>query len=420
MSVFVYNGITLPYAQATSFKQEVAYEQSDTDWYCTKFDIQVQCYVNAKYLEYINSEIFDLSPNIDHNPADIMSAVRSKLMKPRKTLSYKFNDVELIPQKAGVSGPVDSQNGPRPQSCNILQLTNETFLLIYHIIANYWENTQLTANSATLTSANRPGNPILYNRWSEELVIDNCQYTTYKRTGKFQIRSDNVQGKTADEFRGLAVISIKNGFVREYAKYVIDPSGLGIQYEIVDKEIYKYPPFPAYQAEGYYKESTNEGGVFRFGEALVKLKGRPTINQDEQATLCFIAVSLCSSKLAIAGAPLVLNVNDKDSTRATIIGAFLKVSMYTNEVECGLTARFGHGKQRRNAVAAFRAFMCYTPLSQPVGQKPNYTLRGSEKAGMFLQAAAYYDPSILDTKINTATNNLDQGRIPGQAGKNPE
>src|SRR5690606_6277255 len=119
---------------------------------------------------------------------------------PRKTLSFKFNNYELIPQvQRGTNGSCDAVNGPQPQDCQILQLTNETFLILYRITAQYREKTQINDNG---TITNERGSDVLTNRWSETVEIDGANFTKAKvREGKFVIRSDNAANKTPDQFR---------------------------------------------------------------------------------------------------------------------------------------------------------------------------------------------------------------------------
>src|SRR3990167_5489613 len=57
ISVLTYHGCTLPYAYCTRFDQAAEYDESGTDWYCTKFDIQVECVLNTNYLSQIAPDL---------------------------------------------------------------------------------------------------------------------------------------------------------------------------------------------------------------------------------------------------------------------------------------------------------------------------------------------------------------------------
>ncbi len=138
MSLLSYNGVFLPYSTATQFDQRALRDESDTDWYLTEFNIKAQCVVNKNYLGLLAPDLAPGGVPVTDNAAAIMAAIRTRLMQHRRRLSFTFNGVELIPQpQQGVPGTVDAQNGPKPQSCQIVQLTNVTFLIVYHIIARY-------------------------------------------------------------------------------------------------------------------------------------------------------------------------------------------------------------------------------------------------------------------------------------------
>src|SRR5258708_1862141 len=100
MSIIVYNGVTLPYAHLTDFGHDVIYEDSNTDWFCTRYTISLQTIFNVNYLAPLAGDIVGKTTN----PADIMTIVRNRLMKPRKVLSVKTNGVELIPNKQFIIG----------------------------------------------------------------------------------------------------------------------------------------------------------------------------------------------------------------------------------------------------------------------------------------------------------------------------
>ena len=461
MSQMTYNGVTLPYVNITKFDQRALYDPSETDWYCVEFDISANCTINSSYIQ-VNTGGSNAT-----NPADITGLLTTLLLKSRKTLSVKFNGVELIPQKAGVTGTVDAQNGPKPQFCNIISMTDTTFLLLYGIKASYWVNAKVNANSPIIS--NQAGSPVLYNRWSETADIDTYNYTKRTREGKVLIRSDNKQGFVADQVRNqMAVVGVPENFLREDSNYVVDPSGLGLAYRVTDREVYKMPPKPAFTAEGEYTESAPKaGGPIRYGEVRVRLKGArtlPTTKVDPQTYLVQTAISVAVGKLT---------ANCDGLKPYNIIDARVSVGLYDNWVEVYMKAMYELSEKEiavtpavsvANAIIAgvlgapltiaFPAFtgigtkikgpgagpngvgpgMTYTPGTD--GEEvytPPYLNRGS--AGLLLQTAAYYDPSLADNELVagapitsnnplTATRDgrvqLNHGLQPGRAGLTPE
>lgn len=442
MSLVTYNGITLPYSNTTSFSQDVVYDdQGNTDWICTKFDIQVQCIINDAYLATISSD-FD---GLTGNAADIMKAIRVQLLQPRRTLSFKCNGTELIPDATAGPGTVDVWNGPKPQKCSIVQVTTNTFVLSYHIVAHYWEN-YTDAETDTLARENQAGNPCLYNRWSETVDIDNCMMSKRTREGKFMIRSDNDLGITADQLRTqMAVVGVPEGFLRESAHYTVSPDGLAIKYRVVDKEFFKVPPPVAYHATGTYTETTTGlGGCIVYGEATVQLKGAKYTRQSDLITT---AMALCATKLYINGAALAdQNLSNPFRSRrfSQLVYGEVKVNLYENIVACTLKSMLQARKGRINGIAGFVGVSTFTPFSDTANatgaasltQGPLYDDRGT--ASLLLIAASYYDPSLqgatglvpgdptFSNSITTGSGRgepnvqMRNGLEPGTAGVNEE
>jgi hypothetical protein len=426
VSSVVYNGVCLPYARIMNFAQDAVYDEvSQTDWYCTKFDVRVEAVINCEYASLICPDVnFASRPNA----AELMNIVRSRLLKPRKQLSVRFNGVELIPrsdQNPGINnrGSVDAQNGPKPQSCPCVQLNNETFMMHWHVIAHYWEKNTDPDGNANPVTRNQMGNPVLFNRWSETVEIDNKNYTRKSREGKFAIRSDNGDGHTADRFRSqFALLGVERGFLRDSSSYTISPDGLAIQYRVSDKEVFKKPPRPAFTARGSYTERVNRAGALRHGDCNVTLEGAKDTPQED---LVVTAVFVCSKKLVLQG-----GINILESASVT-------VDLYENVVSCNMSVMYRPGQLRLFGVAGLKLSnpeMIFTPgTDHQADYTPPYKDRGT--ASVLLQAAAYYDPNLVGNRLgagNTETRQNDlteaapfkvqhvQGLQAGEAGRRQE
>ncbi len=362
----------------------------------TKFDITVQSIINVEYLSLLATQLLDAGNPATHNPAEIMKAVRSRLLQQRKTLSYKFNDVELIPAKQSrdgsentLPGTVDAKNGPLPQSCIINTLTNTTFLITYHIIAHYWENLNINFDRMPL-SINDRGHNVISNRWTESVEIDECLYTTRIREGVYFIRSDNREALIADQLRtDMAVLSVPTGFVRDSATYTVSKDGLSLTYKIVDKEVYRMPPIPAFKADGEYVESAVLYGNVRLGKVRVKLRGTKV---GKQVDLLRIAMAIC---VKIARDRSAILTGNK-------LGVILKEAhmhqwLYDSIVEFSLNVQYQQGHKRTQRLAGFTRLSDVVPFSDRDGPQPEYLDRGT--ASLIIAAASYYDPSILENTL---------------------
>lgn len=422
MSVIVYNNVQLPYSHTTHFAQDVVYDDvGGVDWYCTKYDITVQCVININYLESISAEYAGITG--PDNAAAIMKRIRNDLMQPRKRLSFRFNGVDLIPEDTGGEGTIDVRNGPQPQSCTYIQLTNCTFWVVYKIIAHYWENNETDSESLDVT--NRSTQPILFNRWTETITIDEAQYSVRIREGKFVIRSDNREGRTVDRYRSqMAVLSVPQGFIRESSNYTHTPDGLGLKYRITDKEVYKMPPLYSYKATGTFtRTGTRMTAAIIDDEVTIELTGCKDRTLSPQNRMIERAVAIAANKLR-----LFLKAN-------ILIFAQVTVGLWSNTVKITARCRHHRDKFRRDALAGFTGEMTNTPFCEDGAPAPTYKDRGT--ASLLLTVAAYFDPNLAASGLvpapittsdnpitnpnqsSTGTNNKVQtapGLIPGEAG----
>ncbi len=398
MSLLEYNYVTLPFCDTSSFRQESIRDESDTDQYLTKVDLQVQCVITSDYLAAITKDIvppplMQAGVPITENAATIMSVIRSQLLQPRKPFHFTFNGASLLPERrAGMIGVNDARNGPVPQSCTIIELTNSCFIINFHIIAHYWEANTVAANGVI---TNQLGNDIILNRWTESIELDSAQFIRKTREGKWIIRGDNAAA--ADRYRTAAAgVGVAPGFIRESSRYSISPDGLTVSYRVTDKEVFKMPPQPAYEADGTYTETTTTQGAIRFGEIRLKFKGSKNTSH---AVLTRIAVATAAQKLKING------------TRNKLVFAALSIGMYDNWVECAMKVQYAAG------LIGGSKNLTVTPGSTGITPtNPRYRSYGTSYAAnsnMMLKAAAYYDPSLRGVQLNGATGQLTQGTEPG-------
>lgn len=491
----IYNGIQISYVNTTSFNQEAVYDDmGSVDWYGTKFDVKVDGYINLDYAKsgHIGDGYMDYDfrgdPPISYidplpesvyllGPAAIIKSLRSRLLAPRRTLLFIVNGIDLIPKTFrdvaihGVSAGnpdvipdtefpfggdlnqnkqgVDSDNGPKPQSCNIVRVSDNMFWISYHIIAVFYESKK----SRNLN--NVIGSNVLYNRWKETLDVDSLQYTKRTRNGRLKIRSDGTGVVPADVMTTMAVVGVPSGFVRDSSSYTISPDGLTLDYSITDKEVFKNPPMPALEASGTYSEILGRVGAVRHGELQLRLKSSKNIRQSDLVHRCIV---IAFAKLNSGGfstrrrrevrirhdwfdifrfAPI--RVEGFAPASSILESVKLTVNMYENEVSISIRARLPGGTMtNRNVIT-------WTPLSEPTvtgtserppmtllaSPTPNWPRVGYEQLGtamLPLIAAAYYDPSLRDLRVNESTGQLENPgigvlrspKVPGMAGNTPE
>jgi hypothetical protein len=445
MASLIYNSVTLPYVDTVNFNEVARSDESNTDWYLTEFDIQVQSIISPAYLSVLAADVFGSFSN-SSNPwktADLLDILRARLLERRRPFSFIVNGVNAIPQPpVGNRGSVDIDNGPIPQSCNIIALPAGSFLIQYSIKASYWENNLKSSGVPHVTNIN--GNPILYNRWSESQTIDNCNYSTFSREGKFVIRSDNSDGQGPDFYRNkTSFLGIPDGCVRVSSYYKLDPNGLAMDYAITDKEVYRKPPDPASEARGWVQQDLSPFGAKRVITSYCWLKGSKTANQGR---LMSRAIRHCMSKiLSCTFTPVVIQEpafpGDPGTTRTHIanlipIRDVIKADTFENIVECTLSVlatitvppgvavnRLLGGLDLSVSDVHGGQGMCSPPRDDDpdylpiIGQYGTYQLAQNIVGGV-LQAAAYWDPSL--NNFVSASQRKVVGTnvfVPGQLGK---
>lgn len=433
MSIVTYNGITLPYPLHSNFSMESGYDESSTDWVYTNIDATVQCLINKAFFQVISTQ---LDPALGADIGSALRFIRSKLLQPRKALSIKVGGIDLIPPRqdkdAGGGRTVDARNGPQPQSCVLTKLNDNTFLMTYHIKGAYWENYKNAEEAVGGT--NRAGNPIISCRWSETQEIDNKGYSRRIRDGLMVLRSDDVEKASIDNFReNFAVVGIPFGFVRKQARYVVDKTGLGLQFHLEDEEVYLFPPFPAYEARGQYVESTTRMGAMRYGEVTVELEGSKT---SDKAQLLEVAYVIAISKIASLHVQVQFVAQDPGNLKkaAGFLGgkvvvipvvrqkypiileqAIASSSLYENSVKVNMRVMLGPGPSAGRIEIPDPIPIVSAPVgSEPgVGQAPRMASYGNPDVNLFLKTAAHFDPNLRDLKLDQGTGQLTQGQVPG-------
>lgn len=410
MSVVVYNGVSLPYPLTSSFDMSAVYDESNTDRIYTRLNLSVECLINIAYIRQIDATLVGgvTDADLPNNAGSIIVAIRNKLLEPRKSLSFQCNGVELVPQKQdGITGDVDAKNGPKPKSCSIIRFTTDSFLVRYEIEAHYWE--KKTNTDVLFTNLNERTGSSLTCRWTESVTMDNCLVSTRVRSGYYVIRSDNVDGRRADDIRTqLAPLAVPKGFLRRKSSYKVDPDGLRVAFEVEDVEYFRKPPPPAYVAEGNYTETSTKRGAARFGEVRITLKG--TVLTD-QTQLLKAAFSIAGQKLRLNGAKVGVIAGRPNFK--LLEEASAQIDMWENKVTVAIKVRMTGNRKRIDGIplADGRTSiipMTYVPnIDAPNNPKPpSYPIRGT--ANLLLQAAKYFDPNLINHPL-LETEERDDG-----------
>ena len=387
--------------ETLSFNQEPWYEESQTDCMGVKITIEGNFLLSAPVPPISSGISFGGSVSVFDGPAAALPTLRmvGEWAKPRGTLSFKENGVEMIPSPP--TGKPDDRNGPLPGPMRITRLTEKTFRCSLSIVSHWAEN---TANNIT-------GNP-LSSRWRDSVTIDQDQLSTRTRQGKVIVSSAAfiTGGSILDDLRDtLICTSIMPGFIREKSEYEQSLNGLELSYSFVDREWFRMVPTGTTYAEGSMTVSTQRmGSPGRQQVVRVTLRG-PKKKESAPEILGSLAAAICFRKGRLNGGFFPTKM---DCTEA----------MWKNEVSVTMQGMArpprrvkGEKRDRKGAKASFQKFLSLeaslkgfgkTVTDQVGPRSPDPGTRGT--ANILLHAAAYNDPTLAKT-LNRSDNSLVQG-----------
>jgi len=397
MSIHTYNDITFMAPLHTSFSQECVYDPSDTDREFVKLDVTVQSLVTPD-----TAAGMGIAGGFDTSAAVMAKYMREKLMVPRKAWSIKSSNVELIPSHGAT---VDAKNGPHPQSFNFTMMTEQTFIATFRCIGHF-----------STVDIDEPRNYFTSVRWSDSVEIDDLNYTTRTRRGRYRIRSDNQNKQEIDRIRrAVAILGVPQGFLRKSSQYTLSEDGLQIDFTIQDQEVFRVPPAPAFRSKGTYTETTTKNGAMRHGAIRLDLWGDKVTSP---AVLLKKCIEVAAAKLLLVG-----GAQQRERRFARLEQCDFGTDLYENHCWCNMRCLLNTRHEQANdprlrvngvATIDFDA-ITRAPLYSAANNvtPPKYLDLGT--AALFLQAARYFDPGATIT-LNSATGDTTVaplGVIPG-------
>jgi hypothetical protein len=303
-SLITYNNVSLGLTRTVKVEQKAEYDHSNTD----------VMFVGNRF------NIRSVLTNIGgQSPATTMASIRHMLLQPRKAFLYQATDnngvVDLLRVDAGGDGQaLDADNGPKPVSCDIIQVSEGTWIIDYVIDVAVQDCTasQLFAS----------------NRFETTHDIDAKGYSTITTLGKVFVRSD--MRKSPDALRWVVTPPLPKGFKRK-SMYQIHEDGLSMLYRITDTEMYLAPPLNAVEATGRFTITAVPPGAILWAQCDVRLEGRKNMPKRQ---LMETAILIALRRLEAGGA-----ARDPIKGKPWVEGGSVSEELYDNVVEVQLKGR---------------------------------------------------------------------------------
>lgn len=251
MSEVSYGGVSLTLVKTNGISQEPVYSDDGTEYLYTRFGIDVSC-VHSFDIEGVN-------------PAALDALLRQTLLKPRLPFVMTVDGNELI----SVGAP-DIAGGPYPRDLHIKQITGNNIMMVNFRIDCHRQDCIQELQE------------VVSNRYEISHEYDQNAYCTRRVSGQL-VANGILVGRTIDRsaVRAFVVPALPHGWVRESMSFMPRSDGLRLNYQIVDKEVYRVPPtragdpdrVGATKAQASFTLRSGHWGVTSFADISVVLEG---------------------------------------------------------------------------------------------------------------------------------------------------
>lgn len=242
MSRYTYNDIAIQEPRTLEFRMETERDPSGTDILWNKYTVRVRGFVS------------DSLGGWRSDSAAALTALKDRLQVPRRPFRYIIGTDTMV-----AVDPIDAKLGPEPLPTIVTQVATGTFMVEHGVICRVVNcDNECETRSAVVSL-----------RWTQTESFDETWNSNLSTSGKLIVRSDLL--RSADSFRDLATPPILPDYRRVVAKYTLSPNGLELDFEFLDKEVDRLPPFPAVKANGTFTVHVDK--AHRMGRCHVHLEG---------------------------------------------------------------------------------------------------------------------------------------------------
>ncbi len=321
----VYNGVDLGLIRTIKIEQRAKYDPHGVDVLYIENRFTIQSVIS----ELDETELDPLPPAAPGDtPAGAMVRIRHMLLSPRKHFKYTAQSsggtitlLEAVGKPnndvIGILGGTEANNGPKPISLDITNVSPRTWI-IHYVIDVCVQDCNVSQHFAS-------------NRYEQTHDIDNKGMSKYTRMGKVFVRTDmNI---TPDGLRELVTPPVPPGFKRA-SMYQLSEDGLSMFYRIVDTEFFLGPPPGACEATGRFSVTAAPPGGVLWAQVDVSLTGW---KKTPKRQLMQMAVAMALDRITKGG---IITQNGK----VMVAGGAMNEELFENTVSVQLRGMIGNSQ----------------------------------------------------------------------------
>ncbi len=276
-----YGDILIANAQTRGWSQSIQRDPSGTDAVFHRHTIEVEGLVHAQPGGYpAESRAFITGPSASAQTfGSVLDEVRRKLLVDRLPLVIEMGGTTVFAVVPSAGNEAveyrDVDNGPKPKSVDVVHVTSAA----NPILRVRWTVEVCVVNcpSGSVEGAPPPAkvSPVLSNRWRVSEELDRDFYTTRTISGKLRLSQAIAEMPIKDDFRGLVIPGLEDGFRREAIEFTVTENGLEADYRVTDKQVYSAAPWPATSWSGQHSETATDHGTNLISDFTIRLDAPP-------------------------------------------------------------------------------------------------------------------------------------------------
>ena len=319
-TVVEYNNIEIKDVLTEGIDQQVVYDSSNVDPIGIRVRVSIVGYVCITQQDKLGLQIT--------GPTTGFAMIRRQLVMPRRPFKMTVGEDTLFDVRPSAvewcstnkgydtNDPTkwEISNGPKP-SCNVLAIIGqEAYKISFQV--------EFTIQHGDCSTFREYAGILSLRFWISDDIDTTSWITTRTYAGRLRVKSRKYHPHQVG--RLFAIPPLQQGFQRQTVQLREAPSGLELDFAIVDKEVHAAPPAPATDWEGHYEVVIPFMNITCEAECRVRLTGAPVTPKTD---LLILAAKILDTKLN-------LRVGlTRSKERQLLLGASFREDLKNNTVE---------------------------------------------------------------------------------------